>query len=189
MPGCSKTFSLAVVVLLLVGIAGIVGVLVSRSATRTSGESVLTLQQAIIRVQADSTRVHLPTPTPEPPLPTSDWIAPSFAELCDKNDMMTPRQRMAYAQAMTGKHIVGWVGRVYAVERWDVQHYVIKVDMRGDYIFRTRQVEIVGVSRELAARLKVDQQLFFDGTIRSIQVSGEQRCNPIYLVEARVIPQ
>jgi hypothetical protein len=102
---------------------------------------------------------------------------------------MTASQQRAYAQAMAGKRLIGWRGQVYAVERWDLQQYVVKVDMRGDHFFRTREVEIVGVNKNLAALLTVGQQLLFDGTIRSIQTLGEQRCNPIYLAEATVIPQ
>jgi hypothetical protein len=189
MNGYSKLFLAVVGVMLLVGIAGIVGVTVSRSDARASGERVLTMRQAVKRVEAERIRVLLPTPTPEPPLPTPDWLAPSFAALCDQYEVMTISQRQAFAEAMVGKRIIGWTGQVYRVERWDLQRYVIKIDMRGDRFFRTRQVELLGVSRELVAQLEVGQQLRFDGAIRSIPMYAEGGCNPIYIVEASIIPQ
>lgn len=121
--------------------------------------------------------VRISTPTPE-------WMAPSFGEMCDTNDTMTDLQQEDYAASMAGKKIVGWVGKVYDVQSSSEGMYTVQVDMGG--IFKSRQIEILNIPRDVAAGLNVDQEIRFDGTIKSVEMFASDICNPINVIEATI---
>jgi hypothetical protein len=76
---------------------------------------------------------------------------------------------------------------VYDVER-DGDTFKVQVDV-SDGLFKARQVEILGVSAELAPTLNVDQEISFDGTIQSVEMFADNICNPINIVDATITPR
>ena len=126
--------------------------------------------------------------TSVPDTPTPEWMAPSFEEMCGNDANMTDVQQEDYAAAMAGKKIVGWVGAVYDVERAG-DTYTVQVNMNPGGLFKSRQIEILGLSREVAGGLNVDQMIAFDGTIQAVEMFAGGLCNPIKVVEATITPQ
>lgn len=127
------------------------------------------------------------TPVPDPPTATPEWMAPGYQEMCRDNGATTDVQQEVYAESMAGKKIVAWPGEVYDVER-DGNSYRVQVDV-ADGIFFARQVEIEGVDKELAANLNVEQRIIFSGTIKSVDMFAGGICNPIRIIDAKIIPQ
>ena len=133
-----------------------------------------------------STRTARPAETVKFVTPTPEWMAPSFGEMCDTNDTMTDLQQEDYAASMAGKKIVGWVGKVYDVQSDLSDAYTVQIDMGG--IFKSRQIDILNVPRDVAAGLNVDQEVRFDGTIKSVDMFASDICNPINVIEATITP-
>lgn len=181
MKGCLKLIGYSFAALFVIAvIAAIFGNNTERSATTATTTNTQ-------RASSGGQVVVLPTATPEPATPIPEWMALSFLELCDNNDRLTDIQQEDLAASQAGKKVVGWTGWVYDVERRD-DAYMVQIDMtRG--IFKSRQIEIMGVSRDVAAALNVDQQVIFDGTIQSVEMFASDICNPIIIVDATITPQ
>jgi hypothetical protein len=163
---------------LLYGIGAVVALLVVVAVLGgNNSQSTRSSQTAAIQSGSSST----------PATATPDWMAPSFEEMCNNNDTMTDIQQEEYAKSMAGKKIVGWAGKVYDVER-DGDTFKVQVDV-SDGLFKARQVEILGVSAELAPTLNVDQEISFDGTIQSVEMFADNICNPINIVDATITPR
>lgn len=123
-------------------------------------------------------------PAAAQPIAVQSDMALPFEEICGNNATLTDLQQQDIAASMAGKRVAGWVGRVYDVEP-DGSAYKVQVDMR-DGIFGSSQIEILGVNREVAAGLRVDQVITFDGIIQSVNTFMEDICNPIYIVGATI---
>lgn len=123
----------------------------------------------------------------DPATPTPEWMAPSFGEMCDTNDTMTDLQQEDYAASMAGKKVVSWIGKVHDVQSSSEGMYTVQVDMRGG-LFKTRQIEILNIPRDMAASLNVDQEIRFDGTIKSVDMFASDICNPVNIIEATISP-
>ncbi len=115
-------------------------------------------------------------------IPTPDWMALPYNEICDTNDTLTDIQQEALAASMAGKRVIGWVGKVYDVER-DGDLFKVQVEMVDGFI-SARDLEIFGVSHDVAERLNVEQEITFDGTILSVDMFMQDICNPINIVDA-----
>lgn len=163
MKGCLKWGAIGIAFLFVIGI-------IVAAANSGGGTSTGTARPAAT--------VRFSTPTP-------DWMAPSYGEMCDNNDTMTDLQQEDYAASMAGKKIVGWTGKVYDVQSDTNGAYTVQVDV-ADGMFKSRQVEILAVPRDIAAGLNVDQEIRFDGTIESVAMFASDICNPINVVEATI---
>jgi hypothetical protein len=138
------------------------------------------------------TAIPIATPTAIPILPTAipvlplrlEWMALPFDQICGNNATLTAIQQEALATTMIGKKAVGWIGRVYNVER-DGDSYKVLVDMTDDVIAAS-DIELLGVSLEIAIRLNVNQVITFDGTVHTIGVFREDICHPFYIVDALI---
>jgi hypothetical protein len=173
MKGCLKWAAILggifIVVSVIIVVAAGGGTSQTSRPARTSG--------SVVQVAADS-----PTATPTP-----EWMAPSYDEICDNNDTMTDLQQEDYAASMAGKKVVGWVGKVYDVESGNGGLYTVQVEM-VDSIISARDLEILGVPRDIAVALNVEQQITFSGTIKSVDMFMGNICNPINVIEATITP-
>lgn len=181
MKGCLKWILYGFGALVVLGIIGALFSSGNRNGTPTRTQNT-GAQVAVVENDTPES----PTATPAPPTATPEWMAPSYEEMCNNSDL-TDIQQEDLAASMAGKKVVGWTGKVYDVER-DGDSYKIQVDVAGG-IFFVRQVEILGVPRDVAAPLKVEQMITFDGTIKSVEMFAGDMCNPINIIDATVTPQ
>jgi hypothetical protein len=182
-----KTFIALVLSLCLLSVAlgVIITLLLMRPAAPqvvyyTAGEPIVLPTATTPPTSAPPTPSSLP-PTAHPPITQTDLALP-FESICGHNNTLTDLQQQDIAASQIGKRVVGWTGKVYDVES-DGADYKVEVDMR-DGIFESRQIEILGVNREIAAGLRVAQVITFDGIIQSVDTVMEDICQPIKIINA-----
>lgn len=175
MSGClGKTVKFGLFIVGAFIVLAVIGAILNPSSQRRT--TTTSNQVAVVENSSAATTV--------PPTATPEWMAPSFEEICGNNATMTDIQQEDLAAKMAGKKIVGWTGKVYDVER-DGDSYKVQVDIAQGFI-KSRQVEILGVTRDVAEKLNVDQVITFDGTIKSVDMFAGDLCNPINVVEATI---
>lgn len=173
MSGClGKTLKFGLVIVGILVVLAVIGAMMKPSSQRRTA----TQNGQVAVVESGS------APAEAPATATPEWMAPSFSEICDNNATLTDIQQEDLAAKMASKKIVGWTGKVYDVER-DGDLYKVQVDIRQGFM-KSRQLEILGVSRDIAGKLNVDQVITFDGTIKSVDMFAGDICNPINVVEA-----
>lgn len=89
---------------------------------------------------------------------------------------------------MAQRWVVGWVGKIYDVERAG-DMFEVQVDMRQSEYFPSPQVYIKDVSYDSAAMLNIGQTIRFDGVIEKVEITIFQDLCPIYIVNANIYPQ
>lgn len=122
-----------------------------------------------------------PTPTATP-----DYKAPPFEEVCGSNSKLTEIQQEERVNAIEGKRIINWTGKVYDVSK-DGQLYKVEIDAQGG-IFSARQLVLEGLSKD-AAGLNVGQAVVYSGTIEEISIMFGVICNPMTVVSATIRPR
>lgn len=179
MSGClGKAVKYTLMSLGLMALLIVLGAIMNQSGTRTVlPASVRTASSAGLpnRITAGVTEASLATATA-----SSGGIAPSFQEICDTD--LSDAQQEEIGTALAGKQVVGWTGKVYDV-KYDGTSYTVLVDMVQGFI-SARQIELLGVTRDVAIALNAGQVITFDGTIQSIDSFMGNLCNPINIVEA-----
>lgn len=120
------------------------------------------------------------------PTATPDWMAPPFDEVCGSNSKLTEIQQEARVQAIEGKRIINWTGKVYDVSK-DGVLYKVEIDAK-DGVFNARQLVLEGLSKN-AEGLNVGQPVVYSGTIESIDIMFGVICNPMTVVSATIRPK
>jgi hypothetical protein len=127
----------------------------------------------------------VPTPPATVPL-SSPAVSLSFTEICAIGATMTGLLQKSFIDSLTHEQVIGWTGTVYAIHPAEAG-YTVQLDMRAGPA-RARQLEIVGVSAEVAGRLTVGQMIRFAGTIQAITVASGLICNPLIIEDATITP-
>lgn len=118
---------------------------------------------------------------------TPDWIAPPFRELCKKDASLTDAQMEQHLKEFSGKKVVDWQGWVYDVYESGSNYTVlIGMDPPGGLLW-SRDIEIVGVSKDQAFHLRKEQKVGFSGTIREVGTFLGTICNPLVIEDGTVI--
>jgi hypothetical protein len=121
------------------------------------------------------------------PTATPDWIAPPFEQICKKDKSMTDVQLEEHLKQFVGKKAVDWRGWVYDVTESSSGYTVsIAMDPPGGLLW-SRDIEIVGISKDQALRLKKEQKVTFSGTIRKIGVFLGSICNPLTIEDGTIV--
>jgi hypothetical protein len=136
-----------------------------------------------------STATALPTTTKsfQPTVTaTPDSVAPPFKQICNKDETMTGVQVEEELKRTVGKKVVDWQGWVYDVSQTG-SNYKVQIAMESpSALFWSRDIEIIGVSRDTALRLSKKQMVTFSGTIQGFENAFGVYCNPLIIEKATI---
>src|SRR5690606_21354337 len=97
------------------------------------------------------------TPTPAP----NDDVVTDFESICGLKSDMTDVQIDAYYESLRGKRVIDWYGYVYDVyERNGTYIVLISLEPKRFFMW-SREIELRGVSREVAVQLNLEQRVKF----------------------------
>lgn len=128
-----------------------------------------------------------PTETPLPPTSTPcPDCAPPFDAVCTKPSNLTDVQMEAHIKSFVGQRVAEWYGWIWDVETSGGRYKAI-IAMKPKGFLWTRDIELINIDADQAARLSVEQPVTFSGRIQQVRMAFGAICNPLVIEDVVIV--